>query len=362
MAQVVFNAKQKGEGKNMKKIIAYILIAMMILVVVGCKSTTSDDVKSDVTSNNPFTQLKAEDEYIFVLALQNIEFFNAHKYMWKKIGEDFGVKTTIVGPSDMDVNQTASAIEQAISKNPKGIITWGFDPGMESAVNNAIAAGIPVVPIVGDLAGSDRNTYVGSSQYELGYLGGEALAKEINNKGDIAVLTLPGVQMFDDREQGFRDAIDKINANGGSINIVAVGDTKADIAEALKAGKDIIASQPSLVGFFGTDSTAAFGAVNAVKEAGKTGQIKIVGMDRNSDILQEIKNGNISGTIAQNDAAAVYWAFLALISEKGYSIPLTSNNASANAFAGPSTIYMKPNYVSAEDVDFYLEANELYSK
>ncbi len=343
----------------MKKIIVWLIVGILLVGTVGCKEEVSG--QASVEAGNPFTQFKEEDEYIFVLALQNIEFFNAHKYMWKKIGEDFGVKTTITGPADMDVNQTAAAIEQAIAKNPKGIITWGFDPGMESAVNNAIAAGIPVVPIVGDLGGSDRNTYVGSSQYELGYMGGLALAEEIGNAGDVAVLTLPGVGMFDERESGFRAAIEDINADGGNINIVAVGDTKADIAEALKAGKDILASQPDLAGFFGTDSTAAFGAVNAVKEANKTGDIKIVGMDRNSDILQEIKAGNISGTIAQNDAAAVYWAFLALVSENGYEIPLTSNNQDAGAYAGPSTIYMKPNYVSGDDVDFYLEANETYS-
>lgn len=345
----------------MKKLLSVILVVVMMLSVVGCQ-TESEESTVEASVTNPFIGLEETDEYIFVLALQNIEYFNAHKYMWDKIGEDFGVKTTIVGPADMDVNQTASAIEQAISKNPKGIITWGFDPGMESAVNNAIEAGIPVVPIVGDLSGSDRNTYVGSSQFELGYMGGQALASEINNDGQVAILTLPGVGMFDEREAGFRSAIDDINATGGSVEIIAVGDTKADIAEALKAGKDILASQPDLDGFFGTDSTAAFGAVNAVKEADKVGQVKIVGMDRNSDILQEVKNGNISGTIAQNDAATVYWAFLALVSEMNYSVPLTVDNESAGAFAGPSTVYMKPNYISIDEVDFYLEANELYAE
>lgn len=346
----------------MKKLLALLLVLVLSVGMTACQSETAVQGEDTEVGGSPFAELKAEDEFIFVLALQNIEFFNAHKYMWQKIGEDFGVTTTITGPSDMDVNQTASAIEQAIAKNPKGIITWGFDPGMESAVNNAIDAGIPVVPIVGDLTGSNRDTYVGSSQFELGYMGGLALADEIGKSGDVAILTLPGVGMFDEREEGFRAAIEDINAAGGSINIIAVGDTKADIAEALKAGKDILASQPDLDGFFGTDSTAAFGAVNAVKEADKVGDIKIVGMDRNSDILQEIKAGNISGTIAQNDAAAVYWAFLALISDNYYDVPLTSDNDAAGAYAGPSSIYMKPNYVSAEDVDFYLEANELYAE
>lgn len=345
----------------MKKLVSVMLVMVLLFGMAACQADSNEAQDGAAATGNPFATVSDQDEYIFVLALQNIEYFNAHKYMWEKIGEDFGVKTTIVGPSDMDVNQTASAIEQAIAKNPKGIITWGFDPGMDSAVNNAIEAGIPVVPIVGDLPGSDRNTYVGSSQYELGYMGGISLAGEINNEGQVAVLTLPGVGMFDEREAGFRAAIEEVNSNGGNVEIIAVGDTKADIAEALKAGKDIIASQPNLVGFFGTDSTAAFGAVNAVKEADRVGEIKIIGMDRNSDILQEIKDGNISGTIAQNDAATVYWAFLALVSE-GYDVPLTSDNDAAGAYAGPSTIYMKPNYISAEDVDFYLEANATYAE
>lgn len=348
----------------MRKIISTVLILCIVMgISIGCQSGEINNVEANANEpnvyENPFDQSGENDEYIFVLGLQNIEYFNAHKYMWEKIGEDFGVKTSVVGPSEMDVNATASAIEQAIAKKPKGIIIWGFDSGLDSAVNNAIAAGIPVVPIIGDLPTSDRTTYVGSNQKELGYLGGKALGEELGGKGKVAILTLPGVRQFDLREEGFREALAELYPE---IEIVSVGDTKADLAIALQAAKDIINANPDLNGFFGTDSTAAFGAVNGVNESNKTGDIKVVGMDRNSDILQEIKNGNIAGTIAQNDVGAVYWAFLTCFTENYYEPPITINNEEANVVSAPSVIYVTPNYVNTDSVDFYLDANEMYAK
>ena len=65
---------------------------------------------------------------------------------------------------------------------------------------------------------------------------------------------------------------------------------------------------PDLAAFVGTDSTAGIGAATAVSEANKVGQVKTVAMDRNSDVLQKIQKGTLTGTVAQDDAAMAFWA------------------------------------------------------
>ena len=77
--------------------------------------------------------------------------------------------------------------------------------------------------------------------------------------------------------------------------VVQVGDTKADTVTSVTVAKDILQRTPDLAAFVATDSTGGIGAATAVEEAGMTGKVKVVSMDRNSDILQKIKDGEPLG-------------------------------------------------------------------
>lgn len=304
----------------------------------------------------PASAADPEEEYIYVSCMGNLEFFNAHKFGWKWAGEQVGVKTTYVGPAEYDLSAMVAAFDQAIAKKPAGITVFAVEPVLTPSINKAAEAGIPVVTILGDLPESKRIAFVGSFQHDLGYVGGKNLAEALGGKGKVAFLSIPGVQMFDDREKGFRDAF----AAYPDIEVVQVGDTKADTVTAINTAKSIMQRFPDLAAFACTDSTGGIGSATAVEEAGKVGQVKIVSMDRNSDVLEKIKKGIITGTVVQNDAAMAYWSLLVLYNYNHFQPPLTIDNKAAGAFAGPNNVFMQVNYADASNVDLYLGANELY--
>jgi ribose transport system substrate-binding protein len=185
-----------------------------------------------------------------------------------------------------------------------------------------------------------------------------AIAEALGGKGKVAILSIPGVQMFDDREGGFREAFAKYP----DIEVVQVGDTKADTVTAVNVAKDIMNANPDLAAFVGTDSTAGIGAATAVEEAGKKGQVKVVAMDRNSDILQKIKDGTLTGTVAQDDAAMAFWCLQVLYNYNHFQAPLTTDNKAAGVTTGPTNVFMWTNYIDASNVDYFLAANEIYAK
>jgi ribose transport system substrate-binding protein len=300
----------------------------------------------------------SNEEYIYVSMMGNLEFFNAHKYGWEWAGDTLGVKATYVGPPDFDVNAQIAAFDQAIARNPKGIVVFAVDPALIPEIDKAADAGIPVVTILGDLPDSKRIAFVGSHQYDLGYVGGVHLADALGGEGKVAILSIPGTQMFDDREAGFRAAF---NAYPG-IEVVQVGDTKADTATAISVAKDILTANPDLAAFVGTDSTAGIGAATAVSEAGRSGDVKVVAMDRNSDVLQAIVDGTLTGTVAQDDAAMAFWGLQTLFNYVHHQAPLTTDNAAAEAPSGPNTLYMAVNYIDKDNVQYFLDANELYAQ
>lgn len=297
------------------------------------------------------------ETYIYVSSMGNLEFFSAHKYGWKWAGKTLGVNAKYVGPAEVDINGEVAAFEQAIAEKPAGIAVFAWDPVLTPLINKAWSAGIPVVTILGDLPNSKRIAYVGSPQRDLGFVGGQQIAKVLGGKGKVVVLSLPGVQMFDDRAAGFKDAFKGFK----DIEVVQTVDTKADIPTSVNAAKSMLQRYPDLAAFVGTDSTAGIGAATAVKEAGKAGKVRIVSMDRNSDVLQAIQNGTITGTVAQDDAAMAFWALQTLYNFKHRQAPLTSNNAKAGVITGPSQVLMTVNWVDKNNLQYFLAANKVYA-
>jgi ribose transport system substrate-binding protein len=330
------------------------LLLVASLLLAACQQA------APATSGEPAATGKdtSNQEYIYVSAMGNLEFFNAHKYGWKWAGEALGVKASYVGPAEYDMNAMVAAFDQAIAKKPAGICVFAVEPVLKPSIDKAVDAGIPVVTILGDLPDSKRLAFVGSYQYDLGYTGGKAIAEALGGKGKVAILSIPGVQMFDDREQGYRTAFKEYPG----IEVVQIGDTKADTVTAVSVAKDIMQRQPDLAAFVGTDSTGGIGAGTAVKEAGKIGQVKVVAMDRNSDVLQLIKEGVLTGTVAQDDASMAFNCMVVLYNYVNNQAPLTTDNMAAKAITGPNNVFMHVNYIDKSNLEFYLAANEMYTK
>ena len=300
----------------------------------------------------------ADEEYIYVSAMGNLEFFNAHKFGWRWGGERLGVSTSYVGPAEYDIPAMVAAFDMAIARRPAGIAVFGVEPGLIPTINKAVEAGIPVVTILGDLPESQRLAFVGSNQFDLGYVGGKHLAESLGGEGKVAILSIPGVKMFDDREEGFRAAF----AEYPGIEVVGVGDTKADTVTAISVAKDMLTRTPDLAAFVGTDSTGGIGAATAVEEAGKVGEVKTVAMDRNSDVLEKIKNGTLTGTVAQDDAAMAFWALLVLYQFNHNQAPLTIDNVAAGVRTGPVVVNTHVNFIDINNVQYFLDANVIYTE
>jgi ribose transport system substrate-binding protein len=66
--------------------------------------------------------------------------------------------------------------------------------------------------------------------------------------------------------------------------------------------EDILASNPDVPGVFCINDNEAVGAIEALKAAGKLGQVKVVGFDANPDAITSIVAGEMSATVAQAPA------------------------------------------------------------
>ena len=332
-------------------LLAGCLFAVMMVAV-------TPTVAAAPTGGTLWSMIDSNKEYVVVNCINTIEYWNAHKYAWKKAGELFGVKTAWVGSDNDDTAVMVSNLESVISRKPAGIVVLGWDEGLAPSINKAVAQGIPVCTFSGDVVTSNRDTWLGTNQHDLGYVGGKKWAESVGGKGKVAILTYPGKGLFDGRQKGFEDAFKEYPG----IKVVAIGNTKTDPMVAIQAAKDILVRNPDLKGFVCCDATGAMGAVTAVKEAKLAGKVDILGLDRDSDTLNMIKKGIITGTVIQDDATMLYWAMFDLISANYYlrTALLSTDNKAAGAKLTPNRIETAINYVDKSNVDLYLAANKIY--
>ncbi|MFC1606739.1 substrate-binding domain-containing protein [Candidatus Latescibacterota bacterium] len=299
------------------------------LLILSC---STGNAPSDIGSGK--AEGKRQDLYIEVSALGAVSYFYDHKMGLEQAGKDFGVKTEYKGPPDLNMQAMIQAIELAVARQPAGIMVVGFEESLNDAVNKAVDAGIPVVTLDSDLPNSKRIAFVGTGNYDAGYKGGMKLAELVGGKGKVALMTRVGQDNLSQRIRGYRDAL----ATYPGIELARIADTKSDVLISAQAASSVLTAVPDLAGFGCVEAAGPAGAATAVREAGLTGKVKIVAMDRDNDVLTYISDGIIDATVVQQTALMPYYGLMILYHLNHFDIPISLGNAAAEVSGVPSYI------------------------
>ena len=153
-----------------------------------------------------------------------------------------------------------------------------------SGVRAAHTAGIPVFTF--DIQMEDPEVqklvtyHVGSDNYQGGRLAGESMMKATGGSGKIGIINLPEANSCKKRVDGFKDYL---RVNNSKLEIVIELNGKGDRVKGAEVAADMLTAHGDLVGIFGINDPCALGAWASVKEAGKLGQITIIGFDGSPD-------------------------------------------------------------------------------
>ena len=163
-----------------------------------------------------------------------------------------------------------------------------------SIIENAVNQGIPVLNTDSDATGTKRSMYIGMSDYDAGKAAGEA-AKKIMGKGQVVGLVgYATAQNAQDRIAGVKDAF-----AGSELELVEVllDDIKPEVA--LSNAQTAMQKYPDLAGFITFYSYDGPAACQAVKQAGKTGEVKIVAFDAEPETQRCTEEGVVQAMIGQ---------------------------------------------------------------
>jgi ribose transport system substrate-binding protein len=328
----------------MKKLL--LIVVVMAVVFASCGNSGSAPVASSGSAADRANQL-----YIEVSANGSVEYFQDHMKGLEIAGQFFGVKTEYTGPMDYNIDAVIAAMEQAIAKNPAGILIVGWEDSLIPIINKSVAQGIPVVTIDADVANSNRVCFVGTGNVDAGRLCGERIAQLVGGKGKVAILGKVTLSNIQDRVRGCEAVWAEKYPNIEFVGLIESGAESNTAATNLAATLQRI---PDIAGVCSVDSEAGAGAIMALREAGLAGKVKCVSFDRGSEILQAIKEGIITETIVQQTALMPFYGLNVLYNLKNCRVPMTKDDETAGMPGIPLYIDTGVTVCNQGNVDLFM--------
>lgn len=226
--------------------------------------------------------------------------------------QDPAVELSVLAPErEVNVDQQVSILEDQITK---GVSALAVAPTGASEVipvlDQAKAAGIPVVIVDTDVNWPPKLSYVGADNKRAGELAGDFVVKALNGKGKVAVIRgILGIATHEDRLAGFRAAI----AKAPGMQCIAVQPANSERALGMSVMENYLTTYPDLRAVFATNDQMALGAVEAVAARNLIGKVLVVGVDATSEAIHAIEAGRLSADVAMHPEALGHDSVVAAI-------------------------------------------------
>ncbi len=268
------------------------LLAAAALTLTACGSGAATDSAAPARPKITLIQGVATDSFYVTVAC-------GAEAEAKKLGVDLDVQ----GATTFDAATQTPILTGVIAKHPDAIAIAPTDSkAMINPLKEAVDAGIKVVLFDTSLDDTSFVTAsVTSDNVEGGREAARTLAAQVGEKGKVVMIgATPGVTTADQRVAGFTEEIKKHSG----ITFLGVQPTAPGSGAALAAQLTTatLSANPDLAGVFAASTPAGDGANNAIRDAGKAGQVKIVGFDAGPAQVEQLRTGLVQALVAQKAA------------------------------------------------------------
>lgn len=267
----------------MKRRCAFALSLISLFLVLSCNPGGGGD-KAAKELRLAFVTNNSAD--FWTIARQGVEKADAEL---NDVTADFKIT------SDGTAADQKRIIDDLLAGGINGLAISPVDPQNQTTLINDAASKALVFTQDSDAPDSNRACYVGTDNVAAGRQAGELIKEVLPTGGKIMLFVGKlDARNAQERIQGIKEAL-----MGTRVEIV---DTRTDDADAVRAksnAADAIVKYPDLKALVGLWSYNGPAILGAVKDARKTGQIKIVAFDEADETLAGIHDGFIHGTVVQ---------------------------------------------------------------
>ena len=240
---------------------------------------------------------------------------------WDQINEGLAAATEYLGKlnckvtavdmgNEADGKGLGDYIETLMLDEPAGIVCCPMSDGTEAYVDKAVDAGITVVTYLSESnnQGDTRIAFSGSDAISGGQTAARAIAEFTGGEGTVGIITgYLTMNQHEQRRKGMEDELRKLSPN---IVILEPVEARDQTALTYDAAVNLITGYPDLKAIYCT-AGGPFGAAQAVKDQGKTGEIGVVCFDWVPDNVAYVATGEIIAAVSQDPQAMAFNAIAA---------------------------------------------------
>ena len=148
------------------------------------------------------------------------------------------------------------------------VVSWPQWTGMETALQEVIDAGIPVVNFDVDVKCEGIYKVTGDN-YDMGYQSAKYITDKVGDGASIVVMDVPSSgSVCELRKEGFYAYLDEINYDKTNVFEVQIESFARD--DGLTVMADVLEKNPQIDAVFSMDDETSIGSIQAITEAGRT--------------------------------------------------------------------------------------------
>jgi D-allose transport system substrate-binding protein len=224
--------------------------------------------------------------------------------------KELGVEVDVfASPSEEDTQAQLQLFEDVLNRDYKAVVFAPISPvNLVQPAARAYQQGIALVNIDEQIdlaglkaAGGNLEAIVNTDNVAVGGKGAQYIIDQLGAEGgQVAIIEgRAGVASGEARKSGATETFTAAE----NIEIAASQAADWDRLKALDVAANVLQSTPDLKAFYAANDTMALGAVQAVANAGRTGQVIVVGTDGAPEARDSVAAGQLSATVAQDPEA-----------------------------------------------------------
>ena len=230
----------------------------------------------------------------------------------EKAGQEVDASILWQGPpKETEIAQQISIVQDMITRRVSALVLAACDENaLVSVVAQAVNAGIPVIMIDSGVKSDLPKSLVATDNVEGARMAARQMAELLDHKGEVGLLPfVSGAATSELREQGFKEGLREFP----EMPLVVTNYSQSDVGTGMNVTSDMITAHPALAGIFAANEPGAIGAAQALRAAGKVGQVKLIGFDATGEQLRALREGVIQALIVQNPFKMGYEAVKAAV-------------------------------------------------
>jgi ribose transport system substrate-binding protein len=326
---VAGDSSQAQSGNTlMKRHLFLAACCSLMIAITGCapepaptgSGSSTTDPGSTETGSLETTSGEPSDVTVAFVTNQIADFWKIAESGCMDAQKDFDVTVEVRMPAQATAVEQKRIVEDLITADVAAIAISPLDADNQIEWLNSVGKRVPLITHDSDAPKSERLMYIGMDNYAAGRMCGELVRKALPDGGEI-ILCIGRLEQDNSkyRRQGVIDVLldrdrdaqyykeqsdawepveDVIDGDRYTILTTLTDQGKPEVAQS--KAEDALNTYQNLNGFVGLFEYNPPACYQALKKAGKIGQIQLIGFDENDVTLQAIKDGECVGTVVQN--------------------------------------------------------------